>query len=252
MSTSDGTPPRRPGAPPAPRPLPKRFYTAVSIGPVEVGGAALLLDGKVAKTPKRAELRLPTLALAQAVAGEWAAQDHEIAPARMPLTRLANTAIDGVTGRTGEVAADIVKYAGSDLVCYRAEQPQSLVRRQAELWDPVLTWAAEQFGHDFQVASGIVAVSQPDAALQAMATLLSPLDPFRLTGLHAITTLTGSALLALGVMRRAWSADDAWNAAHVDEDWQIAQWGEDAEARKRRQARAAEMLAAARMLALLE
>jgi chaperone required for assembly of F1-ATPase len=239
-----------PGAPQA-TPLPKRFYAAVTTGPLEDAGAAILLDGRCARTPGKRELRLPALPLAHAVAGEWAAQDERIDPARMPLTRLGNTAIDGVALRLEDVRADVVKYAASDLLCYRAERPDGLVRRQAEHWDPVLAWAASTLGARMTVGTGIVHVAQPPESLDAIAAGVRPLDAFRLTALHTIMTLTGSSLLALAVLHRSLTPDQAWSAAHVDEDWQIAEWGADAEAEARRALRHVEMGAAARMLALL-
>ena len=252
MTGDDGKPPRKPAVGASvPKPLPKRFYAQVTAGPDTGQGAALLLDGKNARTPGKRELRLPTLALARAVAGEWAAQSDRIDPARMPLTRLANTAIDGVAGREDEVRADVVKFAASDLVCYRAERPEGLIQHQSELWDPVLAWAATSLGARFIPATGILHQKQPEDSLAAIATCVAPLDAYRLTALHNAMTLTGSSLLALGVLKSAWTAEHAWKAAHVDEDWQIAQWGSDAEAAVRRERRWVEMAAAARLMSLI-
>jgi chaperone required for assembly of F1-ATPase len=169
----------------------------------------------------------------------------------MPLTRLANSAIDGVAGREAEVRADIAKYAGSDLVCYRADGPDELVRRQAECWDPILAWARDVLGARFEVATGIMPVTQPEPSKAAVAGALDRLDAFTLAPLHVMTTLTGSVLLVLAHARGHISADVAWALAHVDEDFQIGKWGWDAEARARRERRWAEMAAASRMLALL-
>jgi chaperone required for assembly of F1-ATPase len=239
---------KRPGWEPA-RPLPTRVYKAVSIG--EGGGFRVLLDGRPARTPGRTELALPTRALAKAVAAEWEAQGERIDPLTMPLTRLVNSAIDGVRGREAEVRANIAKYGGSDLVCYRAPGPEELVRRQAEAWDPVLAWAREALGARLVAGEGIVPVSQPPAAGAAIGKALAELEAFALTAHHAMTTLTGSALLALAHARGRLSAQEAWTAAHIDEDWQIAQWGWDAEAKARRDRRWTEMQAASRLLALL-
>ncbi len=238
------------------KPLPKRFYTDASVGNVtatDPGSASypLLLDGRGVKTPRRKALALPTAALAQAVAAEWQAQVAVINPALMPLTRLANTAIDGVTGREADVRADIVKYAGSDLLCYRAESPDALAQRQAAMWDPVLSWANGRLGAVFQTGRGLMPVPQSPATATAFAAALEPLDAFRLTSLHVMTTLTGSAVLALAVLECKLSAEAAWTAAHVDEDWQIERWGTDAAAETRRARRWTEMTAAARMLDLL-
>lgn len=229
------------------RPLPRRFFTSVTVGERGASGVPVLLDGKAARTPKKSELRVPSLALARTLAGEWAAQDERIDPARMPMTRLVNTAIDGVMGREADVRADVVKYAGSDLVCYRAERPDGLIKAQAKHWDPVLAWG-EQHGICLTVQRGLVHVAQPEASVAAVAHRVAPLAAFELTALHTMLTLTGSALLALGVVERAWDVEAAWNAAHVDEDWQIAEWGEDEEAAARRTFRSVEMAAAGRLL----
>jgi chaperone required for assembly of F1-ATPase len=232
------------------QPLPRRFYKVVAVG--EVGtGHGILLDGRPARTPRKSLLALPTAVLAEAVAAEWAAQIESIDPAAMPLTRFANTALAGVTGREADVCADIVRYAGSDLLCYRAEHPGGLVRRQALHWDPVLDWAGERLGVAFVVASGLMPVSQPPSATHALHAALAPLDAFALSALHSMTTLTGSALLAFAVHQRRLDLDAAWTAAHVDEDWQIEEWGEDAEASARRARRRAEMDAAGTPLQLL-
>jgi chaperone required for assembly of F1-ATPase len=203
------------------------------------------------RTPAKAVLAVPTRVLAEAIAGEWEAQREHIDPAGMPLTRLANSAIDGVRMHQADVLADIVKYAASDLLCYRASEPELLVRRQAEAWDPVLAWAREALGARFEVAEGIMPVIQPEAAKSAVAGALEGLDTFSLAALHVMTTLTGSALLALAHARGHLAAEAAWAAALVDEDWQIARWGEDAEAAARRRRRWTEMQAASRLLALL-
>ena len=231
-------------------PRPKRFYRGVS-----VDGAAptlrVLLDGKPIRTPAKRELALPARRLAEAVAGEWEAQGDRIDPGTMPLTRLVNSAIDGVRGCEREVRADICKYAAGDLLCYRAEGPPELVRRQAEAWDPVLAWARAALGAKLVTGQGIVPVGQPQAAGAAIEKALEELEAFALTAHHVMTTLTGSALLALAHARGRLSAEQAWAAAHIDEDWQIEQWGEDAEAKARRDRRWAEMQAASRLLALL-
>jgi chaperone required for assembly of F1-ATPase len=211
----------------------------------------VLLDGKPIRTPAKAELAVPTEPLAQAIAEEWRAQGTHIDPSSMPLTRLANSAIDGVARREAEVRADIAKYAGSDLLCYRAEGPEVLQRRQAEVWDPILRWAEQDLGARFTINTGLMPVAQPDAATAAVARALEDYEGFALAALHVITTLTGSVLLALALARGRLTAEQAWAAAHVDEDWQISQWGEDAEAKARRERRWADMQAASRMLGLV-
>ena len=230
--------------------LPKRFYRAVTVsaGPE---GARILLDGKPIRTPAKRELALPTAALAEAVAAEWEAQGTHIDPGTMPLTRLVNLALDGVAGREAEVRADIAKYAANDLLCYRAEAPAELVRRQAEAWDPILAWARSELDLQLTTAQGIVPVTQPEASIDTIAAALAGRDAYALAALHVITTLTGSAVLALAHGTGQLSAEAAWGAAHIDEDWQISQWGADREAEARRASRWAEMQAASRLLALL-
>jgi chaperone required for assembly of F1-ATPase len=232
------------------KPLPRRFYKEVSVS----DGAPfhVLLDGRQIKTPKKRALALPSRALAEAIAEEWRAQADVINPAHMPLTRFANTAIDAVADTLDAVADDITGYAGSDLVCYRAETPEKLVEMQAEHWDPIVAWANETLNVEFRVVFGIVHVAQPNAALAAYSQALEPHDAMRLAGLHVMTTLTGSALIALAVDRGWLSADVAWKAAHVDEDYQISLWGQDPEALERRRGRRADFDAAVRFLTLLK
>ena len=169
----------------------------------------------------------------------------------MPLTRFANTAIDAVADTLDAVANDIIAYANSDLVCYRAETPEQLVERQSEHWDPIVAWANEALGGEFRVVPGVMHVAQSEAAIASISKALRPHDAFRLTALHVLTTLTGSALIALALGREWLSADAAWKAAHVDEDYQISLWGEDAEAVARRRGRRAEFNSANHFLTLL-
>lgn len=231
------------------RELPRRFYQTVTLAQ-EGYEFAILLDGRPVRTPARRPLSFAARPLAEAVAEEWRAQDKVIDPASMPLTRLINSALDGVSREAGPVRAEIQRYASSDLLCYRAGEPEALVRRQGAAWDPVLGWARDQLGIHLVLAQGIVHVSQPTPAIARLGALLAPLPPLRLAAVHAITTLTGSALLALAVLKGRVPAEAAWEAAHVDEDWNIEQWGADAEAMDRRRQRWEEMLAAARLLEL--
>ena len=230
-------------------PLPRRFYRQAGIEEAE-GGFRIVLDGRPVRTPARGFLVAPSRALAQALAAEWDAQGETIDPVAMPLTRLANTIIDGVVASPAAVAADIEKYLGSDLLFYRAEGPQRLVERQADRWDPVLAWAREALGARFTLAQGLVHAAQPESAVAAARAAI-PADPWRLGALHAVTTLTGSALMALALMRGRLTGDEAWEAAHVDEDWNMEQWGRDEIALERRAARRAEMDAAVTLLAAL-
>lgn len=227
-----------------------RFYKSVAVDS-DGGKFRLLLDGKPVRTPAKKQLVLPTRALAEAVATEWEGQKVRIDPVTMPLSRLANSAVDGVMGREADVRADIARYAGSDLICYRAEAPPELVHRQAQAWDPVLAWARDALGASFHVARGIMPVTQPALAAHGVAHAIDAHGAFELAALHVMTTLTGSALLALAHARGRLTVHDAWAAAHVDEDWQISRWGEDAEAKARRDLRWAEMQAASRLIQLL-
>ncbi len=227
-------------------PLRNRFYEKTEVTPV-AEGFAILLDGRSVHTPARRALTAPAKAIAEAIGAEWDAQGKVIDPLSMPLTRLANSIIDGVVERADEVADDIVKYLGTDALFYRAEHPEALVARQSAQWDPLLFWAAEQFGAHFILAQGVVHVRQPDQALAAAGAAL-PDDPWRLGALHAVTTLTGSALLALALSQGRLSADATWIAAHLDEDWNAEQWGIDEEAAHRRAARRRDFDAAALVL----
>jgi chaperone required for assembly of F1-ATPase len=234
------------------RPPRRRHYKAVTVGggKHEGGGFRVLLDGQALRTPAKAVLALPTRTLAEAVAAEWAAQSEHIDPGTMPLTRLVNSAVDGVRGREAEVRNEIAKYAESDLLCYRADGPAPLVRRQAELWDPVLAWGRDELGVALVVAAGVMPMTQPDSARTALARALTEHDEFTLAALHVMTTLMGSALLALAHARGRLELEEAWAAAHVDEDWQISQWGEDAEAAARRRRQWHEVASAGSLLRL--
>jgi chaperone required for assembly of F1-ATPase len=224
----------------------RRFYKTVGLSEEGV----ILLDGKPVKTPMKAALALPAAGLAQAVAGEWEAQGEKIVPATMPLTRLANTAIDRVIPGRPRVVAEMLEFAGSDLTCYRAETPPDLFERQALAWNPVLDWAAAELDAAFLVTAGIVHRPQPDAALKAVQTHLDGLDPFVLAALHNLMTLTGSLLIAAMTVAGKLTPEAAWLAAHTDEDYQIAQWGEDTQARQRRELRHREFLACCRFARL--
>lgn len=232
------------------RALPKRFYAQVTVGTPEGGLFSVLLDGKPIRTPARNRLALPSEAIARMIADEFAAQSEHVDPKTMPATRLVNSAIDGVAANRQSVIDDILRFAASDLICYRAEGPERLCEIQSEAWDPVLHWAEKVLGARFLSTAGIVHVEQPREALDALAATLDRHgSPLALAAIHSMTTLTGSALLALAVAEKALDAEAAWKAAHVDEDWNIAQWGEDFEAAERRRSREAEMLAAAAILA---
>lgn len=215
------------------RELPKRFYKEAAYAETE-DGFVIHLDGRPVKTPGKAALSLPNQKLAASVSAEWAAQEKEINPATMPLTRITNSALDAVSVRAEEVLDDIVSFAGNDALCYRADDPQSLVETQRVLWDPVVDWAGELLGGRFVLIEGVIHASQPDALLASYKDRLAGETPLRLAALHTITSLTGSALLALGLREGQVDAEMAWTAAHVEEDHNIERWGEDAQAAQMR------------------
>ncbi|BAV45186.1 ATP12 ATPase [Mesorhizobium loti] len=233
-------------------PLPKRFYKAVSVVPVE-DGFAVHLDGKPVRTPGKALLALPTEAAAVLVADEFAEQGETINPVTMPVMRLVNTAIDGVASDPQAVLEDILRFAASDLLCYRTDAPQGLVERQNEHWDPVIDWARAALGARFNLAEGIIHVEQPRETIAILGSHLAQrAEPLRLAAIHLMTSLTGSALLALAVDFGELDVEAAWAAGHVDEDWQIEHWGQDAEAVARRTARKRDIVAAVSLLEALK
>ena len=227
--------------------LRRRFYQRAGVEAENGGDFRVVVDGRAVHTPARRVLAAPGLALAQALAAEWERQQEVVDPASMPLTRLANTIIDGVADAASAVAAEIEKYIAADLILYRAAGPDGLVARQASAWDPVLGWARDALGARFTPAHDLTYLAQPPQAL-ALAGAAIPRHPWRLGATHAITTLTGSALIALAMAGGALSIDHAWTAAHVDEDWNMEQWGRDQLALERRRHHFAEMQAAALVL----
>lgn len=232
-------------------PLPKRFYKQAGVAE-EGEGFAVQLDGKPVRTPGRNLLALPTQAAARLVADEFEAQGETIDPVTMPALRLVNTAIDGVASDPQAVLEDIVRFASSDMLCYRADGPQGLIERQNAHWDPVLDWAQTAVGARLNLAEGVMHIEQPRESIAVLGAWLARRnDPFRLAALHVMTSLTGSALLALAVEAGELDADAAWLAAHVDEDWQIEHWGQDAEAVARRSQRHRDFSAAANLLQVL-
>jgi chaperone required for assembly of F1-ATPase len=226
--------------------LPRRFYETAGVEPAG-DGFRVVLDGRPVRTPARADLAFRDRAIAEAIAAEWAAQGERIDPATMPLTRLVNVAIDGVGPALEQVKDEIAAYAGSDLLSYRADGPGRLVARQTALWDPLVAHASRRLGWRIRLAEGVMPVEQDPGLVPAFRALL-PDDPFALAGLHTVTSITGSALIALAVMDRVVTSGEAFAAAHVDEDWNIELWGEDSEAAARRAFRRAEMEAASLLL----
>jgi len=236
----------------------KRFYaraswTAVPPGAAGRAGAGfrVLLDGKSVKTPAKAEMALPTQALAEAIAAEWQAQGEEVESRSLVLTGLAWTAIDRVGLGRERVVDELAGYGAHDLVCYHAEMPADLVVRQRERWQPLLDWAARSLDAPLAVTTGVVSIEQPPEALAALRRAAAAWDDFELTALGAAVTAAGSLVIALALVAGKIDAAVAFDAAQLDESYQIERWGEDPEAARRRAAIKADLEAAARFLALL-
>jgi chaperone required for assembly of F1-ATPase len=227
----------------------KRFYKNAGLTET-ADGFAVTLDEKPIRTPSGRQVVVPVREIADAMAAEWNAQHETIDPLTMPLTRFANSVVDAVVDRVDAVTDDVAKYLGSDLLFYRAGHPEALVAREAAHWDPIVFWAADTLGAHFILAEGIVHVRQPDSAIAAARAAL-PADPWSIAALHVVTTLTGSALLALALLRGVLDRDQVWAAAHVDEDWNIEKWGVDEEVAARRAARLVDFQAAASILRAL-
>jgi chaperone required for assembly of F1-ATPase len=225
----------------------KRFYTEARVGE----GRRILLDGKAVRTPGRRGLALPSDALAEAIADEWNAQSERIDPRAMPLTGLANAALDRIAPDPAAFARGLAAYGESDLLCYRAEAPAGLVRRQSESWDPLLAWAQQRYDAVLEIATGVVHVAQPAETVARLNAAVASLDPFALAGLSPLVTVSGSLLIALALAEGAIPLGTAWAAATLDEQWQAEQWGEDAEAAAALASRRRDFEAAARFLALL-
>ncbi len=228
----------------------KRFWKETAVAEAE-GGFTVTVDGRPIRTPAKAPLVVPTRAFAEAIAAEWAAQEDEIRPETMPLTRSANAAIDKVTAQFDEVAALIAAYGETDLLCYRAEGPESLVRRQAEAWDPLLDWAAEALGARLHPVTGIVPQPQEAAALAALTEATRALTAFELAAFHDLVGLSGSLVLGFAAARGVKSPETLWQISRIDEDWQAAQWGEDDEAAENTALKKQAFLDAARIFDLL-
>ena len=229
----------------------KRVYRQVTIREAP-GGWGIALDARPMRTPAKHELIVPSAALAKAIAAEWDAQHDAIRPATMPLTRLAATAIDRTSAQRDLVVTEAANYAGTDLVCYRAERPPELIARQQAEWQPLVDWAMLRYEANLTVTSGIVPQPQSPAALKAFEAAVAAQDDFRLTALHAITAACGSLVIALALLEDRLDADTAFAVSQLDETFQIEAWGEDAEAAARRQALAEDIAAAARFVQLID
>ncbi|MDQ2893532.1 MAG: ATPase [Pseudomonadota bacterium] len=225
----------------------KRFWSEVSVGDDRV----VMLNARAVRTPGRSLLALPTDTLASAIADEWRAVEGEVEPRRMPLTGLANAAIDLVAPDRASFAAGLGAYGETDLLCYRAELPEPLVDRQRAAWDPLLGWARARYDIHLETTAGVIHVAQPPATIQRLADAIASYDAFRLAAAAPIVTLTGSLILTLALLDHAADADAIWAAAYVDEDWQAEMWGEDYLATATRAANRAEFDAATRFLSLL-
>jgi len=234
----------------APRGLPKRFYKSVCVHHGEKSHR-ILLDGRPVKTPKRNRLEVPSPRLAQALQAEWAAQETHIDPDRMPLTKLVNTALDGVVGKEAEVIDSIAQYLESDAVCYRAQGPKELVALQQKNWDPLLRWAWRELGLKLKPTQGIMPVAQPGKTLNKAREHLASYDALELAAIHVMTTLAGSVLIALSLVQGRLTIGEAWTAAHVDEAYQAGHWGEDSDSKMRQAYRRNEFDAAHRLFTLL-
>lgn len=224
-----------------------RFWTDVTVDADRV----VRLDGKPVRTPGRVPLALPTPALAEAVAGEWRGVAETVDPRAMPLTGLANAAIDRIAADPAPFAQGLARYAESDLLCYRAESPPELVARQDLIWNPLLDWARDRYDVHFTAIAGIMHRPQPSATIERLGQAVTALDPFRLAALSPVVTITGSLVLALALLEGAADADTVWTAAHVDEDFQAEQWGEDYLVVEAREAKRREFDAAVRFLKAL-
>lgn len=229
----------------------KRFWARASVVP-ESAGFAIALDGKPVRTPARNELLVPTSRLAEAIAGEWNSTGPEVDPRAMPLTGIANAAIDRVAADRQAFAQGLARYGESDLLCYRADSPRELRARQEEAWDSLLAWARRRFDVDFATNCGIVHVPQTEATVDRLAHSVVMLDPFRLAGLSPLVTIGGSLVAALAVLEGAVRPELAWDAVTVDDQWQAEQWGSDSEAQAALESRRRDFLAAARFLELLD
>ena len=228
----------------------KRFWTDVTTEAAE-GGWSIRLDGRPVQTPARALLVLPTTGLADAIAGEWQAVGADIDPRAMPLTGLANAAVDKVAPDRQAFANGLARYAEADLACYRAEWPPELVEQQAAGWDPLLAWGRRRYDVDFATTTGLLHVAQPPATIERLIHEVAALGPFQLSGLSPLVTIGGSLVAALAVFEKAYSAGDAWSAVSLDDRWQLEQWGSDAEAELALDNRRQDFLAAGQFLDLL-
>ncbi len=230
---------------------PKRFWKAAQ-AEVAGDGFTVTLDGRPVRTPGKAALILPTRALAEAVAAEWGAQDGTVNPATMPLTRTANSAIDKVAAQHEEVAGLIADYGGTDLLCYRAFEPEELVARQNEVWDPLLDWASIALGARLQAVAGVMFVAQDPAVLALLEKRVRGLSPFELAAFHDLVSLSGSLIIGFCAACGHKTPEALWDASRLDEKWQADQWGIDDEAARQAAIKKTAFLDAARFWRLCQ
>ena len=229
----------------------KRFWKSVDVVRGE-DGSGIRLDDRPVRTPARTALRLPGEALAEAIADEWREAGEDVDPRAMPLTGIANAAIDLVALDKDAFAAGLARYAEADLACYRAEGPRALIERQEQIWDALLNWARQRYDVDFVTTPGLMHVSQPQATVERLAHAVAALDAFHLAALSPLVTIGGSLIAALAVMEKAITLEQAWDAVSIDERWQLEQWGADPEAEAALENRRRDFLAAARFVELLD
>lgn len=229
----------------------KRFWKEVAVER-EGDGWTVKLDGRPVRTPARAPLVVPTEGLADMMAEEWRVVDDELDPRSMPLTGLANAAIDRIAPERLVFASGLAKYAEADLACYRSEWPPDLVERQAQSWDELLAWGRRRYDVDFATTSGLLHVPQPQATIDRLSQAVAELDAFQLAGLSHLVTTGGSLLAALAVLEKALGPEEAWQAVSIDDRWQLEQWGADKEAQQALERRRRDFFAAARFLELLD
>ena len=227
----------------------KRFWAQAVAEPCN-GGYTVRLDARPVRTPLKAALILPTLAMAQAIAAEWDAQSGLVKPETMPVTRAANSSIDKIVPQFDEVADLLSAYGASDLICYRATDPQALIARQSQAWDPMITWAAEALHAPLIATAGVMHIEQAPASLDALRAQVFALDPFRIAGIHDLIAISGSLVLALAVTHRKVTAKEAWMLSRIDEHWQQELWGIDEEAAEYAALREAAFLQADRFYGL--
>ena len=228
----------------------KRFWKKAEV--VEDGGFGIALDGRRVKTPAKAGLVVPTAALAEAIAEEWRQAAQDVDPRTMPLTGLANAAIDRIAPDPEAFAAGMAAYGECDLLCYRADSPVALIELQANAWDPLLAWARRRYDVDFSTTASTIYTPQPQATVERLAHAVAALDPYRLAGLSPLVTIGGSLVASLALLEGAMSPDEAWEKVSLDERWQIDNWGSDAEAEAALERRRCDFLAAAKFLELLD